>query len=331
MSSASSQVDNLAYARSGSAAEARYDPETLIRIKSLELRAKLVVEGFMSGLHRSPHHGFSVEFTDYRQYSPGDDLRYLDWRVVARSDRYYIKRFEDETNLRCYLLMDMSRSMGYGSMGYTKSDYAKTLAATLAYFLSLQRDAVGLLTFDEGIGEFIPARYRPGHLRRLMLTLEKALGGKSTDLALPLEQIAKTVKKRGLVVLISDLLTAVEDLERNLGYLTSQGHEVVVLRILDPAEVHFDFSDSTMFVDLESGRQLYVDPASTRNEYLRRFQEHEIGVHQMCDRLGIVVHRFVVDQPIQHALTEFLNSRLDQNRKIRRRRTAESTAHGGSR
>ena len=158
------------------------DPHTLMRIKSLHLRARVVVQGFLSGLHRSPHHGFSVEFSEYRQYSPGDDPRYLDWRLYARTDRYYIKRFEDETNLRCHLLVDLSRSMGFGSVEYTKVDYARTAAATLAYFLSMQRDAVGLLTFDQAISDYLPARYRPGHLHRLMVCLERAVAGTSTDL-----------------------------------------------------------------------------------------------------------------------------------------------------
>ena len=150
-----------------------------MRIKNLELRAKLVVDGFLSGLHRSPYHGFSVEFTEYRQYSPGDDLRFLDWRLFARSDRFYLKRFEDETNLRCYLLVDLSRSMGFRStaLEYDKAEYAKTVAATIAYFLTLQRDAVGLITFDQKIREYVPARYRTGHLHRLMMLLEHELAG----------------------------------------------------------------------------------------------------------------------------------------------------------
>src|SRR4051812_14795615 len=195
------------------------DPHTLMRIKNLQLRAKIIVQGFLSGLHRSPHHGFSVEFSEYRQYTPGDDPRYLDWRLFARSDRYYIKRFEEETNLRCHLLVDLSKSMGFGSIGYTKVDYARTAAATLAYFLSMQRDAVGLLTFDERIAEYIPARYRPGHLHRLILCLERAVAGRSTDLSAPLEQVAATVRKRGLVVLLSDLLADTELLRTRLGFL----------------------------------------------------------------------------------------------------------------
>ncbi len=188
------------------------DAPTLMRIKSLEMRARIVVQGFLSGLHRSPHHGFSVEFSEYRQYTPGDDPRHLDWRLFARSDRYYLKRFEEETNLRCFLLMDLSRSMGYSTVPHTKADYGRTVAATLAYFLSLQRDAVGLVSFDETIGDYLPARYRPGHLHRLMVCLERAEAGKSTDISRALEQVAMTVRKRGLVVLISDLLSPADTL-----------------------------------------------------------------------------------------------------------------------
>src|SRR5215469_9751827 len=157
------------------------DPQTLMSIRNLELRARVVVEGFWNGIHRSPYHGFSAEFTEYRQYTPDDDPRYLDWRVFARSDRYFIKKFEDETNLRCFLVTDMSRSMTYGSVGYTKAQYAATLAATLAYFLHLQGDAVGLLTFDEHVRDYLPARHRLTHLRQLMMSLEKPAAARATN------------------------------------------------------------------------------------------------------------------------------------------------------
>src|SRR6266704_2825518 len=210
------------------------DPRALMRIKHLEMRAKVVVEGFWKGIHRSPYHGFSVEFTEYRQYTPGDDPRYLDWRLYARSDRYFIKKFEDETNLRCYLLVDNSRSMTYGSTACTKADYAATLAATLAYFLYLQGDAVGVLTFDEQIRDYLPARHRTGHLRHLMLALEKPAAGAATDLTAPLKRIVEIVAKRGMMVFISDLLAPLEALEKNLVSLMACGHEVVLFQILDP-------------------------------------------------------------------------------------------------
>lgn len=297
------------------------DPSALMRIKNLELRAKLVVDGFLSGLHRSPYHGFSVEFTEYRQYSPGDDLRFLDWRLFARSDRFYLKRFEDETNLRCYLLVDLSRSMGFGSaaMEYDKAEYAKTVAATIAYFLTLQRDAVGVITFDQTIREFLPTRFRSGHLHRLMMLLESELAGTSTDLSLPLEQVARVARKRGLVVLLSDLLAPIEDLETKLGYLRSQGHEVVVIRTLDPVEVSFEFSEESLFFDLESGRELYVDPATARTGYLERFNAHAKSLSRVCSGVGIDVYQLTTDQPLDLALFDLLNSRMRRGRQIARR------------
>src|SRR3954470_5165084 len=246
------------------------DPATLMRIKSLQLRAKIVVQGFLSGLHRSPHHGFSVEFSEYRHYSPGDDPRHLDWRLYARTDRYYIKRFEDETNLRCHLVVDLSRSMEYGSLGYTKADYARTLAATLAYYLQTQRDAAGLTTFHDQILDYLPSRYRPGHLRRLMLLLERPVAGTATNLTKPLERVAELLRKRGVVVLVSDLLAPLDGLANQLAALVSRGHEVIVFQVLDPAELEFQFDEAALFVDAESDRELYVDPQTIRDEYLRR-------------------------------------------------------------
>ena len=306
------------------------DPAALMRIKNLELRAKLVVAGFLSGLHRSPYHGFSVEFTEYRQYSPGDDLRFLDWRLFARSDRFYLKRFEDETNLRCYLLVDLSRSMGFHSaaLEYNKAEYAKTVAATIAYFLTLQRDAVGLITFDQAIREYVPARYRTGHLHRLMILLEHELAGTATDLGLPLEQVARTARKRGVVVLLSDMLAPIQTLETKLGYLRSQGHEVVVIRTLDPVEVSFQFPDESMFFDLESGRELYVDPQAARAGYLERFEAHAKSLARVCSGLGIDVYQLTTDQPLDLALFDLLNSRMRRGRQVARRQQSPLRAGG---
>lgn len=305
------------------------DPRALMRIRNLELRARAVVEGFLSGLHRSPYHGFSVEFTEYRQYVPGDDTRFLDWRRLARSDRYYIKRFEDETNLRCWLLVDLSRSMGFKSLEYDKATYAKTVAATIAYFLSQQRDAVGLITFDAALRDYLPARYRPGHLHRFMISLERALAGTSTDLAAPLEQIAKLANKRGLVVLISDLLAPVEALEKQLGYVRSRGHEVVVLRVLDPAEVDFSFDKAALFNDLETGRDLFVDPQLVREGYVRKFQAHREALTQACTRLGVDVYDMQTDQPLELALFDLLSARLRRGRTIARARPTSHNGRGG--
>jgi uncharacterized protein (DUF58 family) len=304
------------------------DPRTLMRIKSLQVRARVAVEGFIKGIHRSPYHGFSVEFSEYRQYTPGDDPRYLDWRLFARSDRYYVKRFEDEINLRCYLIVDTSRSMGYRSGDYSKSEYARTAAATIAYFLTTQRDAVGMLLFEDRITDYLPARYRPGHLRRLMAALEREPTGRATDLAGPLEQIAATVRKRGLIILISDLLAPADALQTRLGYLRSRGHDVVVLRVLDPAEVSFSFTSAAMFQDVESGREIYIDPIAARQEYLRRFAAHAQQIERSCVDLGIEYRSLTIDQPLELVLFDLLKARMSRGRRPGRR---TAPARGGAR
>ncbi len=300
------------------------DPGSLMRIKSLELRARAIVEGFLSGLNRSPYHGFSVEFTEYRQYTPGDDTRYLDWKLYGRSDRYFIKCFEDETNLRCHLLVDLSRSMSFGTVGYDKADYAKTAAATLAYFLSLQRDAVGLLAFDQTIVDRIPARFRPGHIHQIMMSLERAPAGTATDIEKPLEQIAATVAKRGLVVLISDLLTPIGSLKKNLGFLRARGHEVVVLRLLDPREIDFQFEKPAMFFDVESSQEVYIDPAAARESYLSKFGEHAQSLQVICSQLGVELHTISIDRPLELMLFDLLADRLRGSRGGPRQRGART-------
>lgn len=298
------------------------DPQSIMAVKNLELRARIVVEGFWSGIHRSPYHGFSVEFTEYRAYSPGDDLRYLDWKLLGRSDRLYIKKFEDETNLRCYLLADNSRSMTFGSGAFTKADYANTLAATIAYFLNQQGDAVGLLKFDEELRDYLPARHKHGHLRQLMHALEKPAGGERTDLGAPLRRVSELVRKRGLVVLISDLLAPLDDLEENLSLLTARGHEVMVFQVFDPRELDFSFDEAAQFVDLETGRDLYIDPRQARGDYRRRFDAHNSEVERICGRLGVTVSRFTTDRALQVALHDFLRDRRRLGRIVRRHQSA---------
>ena len=294
------------------------DPRALMSIRSLELRARAVVEGFWSGLHRSPYHGFSVEFTEYRQYTPGDDPRYLDWRVFARSDRYFIKKYEDETNFRCHLLADQSRSMEFGSLGYTKAQYAGTLIATLAYFLYLQGDAVGLLTFNDQVREYLPARHRKGHLRHLMLALEHPPGGRATDLNAPIERITTLIRKRGLVALVSDFLAPLDRLERNLIALTAGGHEVNVFHVLDPAELNLGLDQPALFEDVESSRTLYIDPAAARAEYVKKLDAHCAALRATCSKLGIGYHLISTAQPLEIALFDFLQQRMRRGRQFRR-------------
>lgn len=301
----------------------RVDAQALMRIRSLELRARIVVEGYLSGLHRSPYHGFSVEFTEYRPYTQGDDPRYLDWKVLARSDRTYIKKFEDETNLRCHLVIDRSRSMEFGTVGYSKSDYAITLAATLAHFLAHQGDAVGLVSFDETVRDYLPARSRPGHLRQILLALERPTGGRSTDLVAPLEQLARLVKKRGLLVLVSDFLAPLERLEPSLAMLAAAGHETAVFQVLDPAEISLDLPSSAMFEDMESARTLHADPEAARKAYVERFSAHASALQSVCARLGISFFRILTSEPLDLALLEFLQRR---KRTTRVRRVGEGAA-----
>ncbi len=298
------------------------DPQTLMSIRNLELRARTVVEGFWSGIHRSPHHGFSVEFSEYRQYMPDDDPRYLDWRVFARTDRYFIKKFQEETNLRCLLLADQSRSMTFGSLAHSKADYSATLAATLAYFLYLQGDAVGLLTFDQEIREYLPARHRTGHLRQLMFALEKPGGGQRTDLSAPLKRIAEVAHKRGMMVLISDFLAPLERLAPDLAALAASGHDLVVFQILDPAEWTFGFDTPSMFQDAESGRTLFIDPGSARKAYQSKLKSHCAHLRRTCQQLGAAYQRLSTDQPLELALFDFLARRMQHRRTITR-----SSAH----
>jgi uncharacterized protein (DUF58 family) len=294
------------------------DPAVLMRIRSLDLRVRSVMDGFYNGLHRSPLHGFSVEFSEYRQYTEGDDPRFIDWKIAARSDRYFIKLFEDETNLRCHLVLDNSKSMSFGTTPrekggtYTKADYAKTLCGCLAYALIEQRDAAGLVVFDEEVDEYIPARFRHGQLRQIYMALEKAEGGKSTDLTKPLERVAGQMRKRGMVIVISDFLAPIDGLERDLGYLASSGHELVVFQVLDPQELNFEFDEPALFTDLETGEQLYIDPDQTRDSYRTKLEEHLARVKKTCEKLGAVYELTTTDRPLELALTEFFVRRQHQ-------------------
>jgi uncharacterized protein (DUF58 family) len=287
------------------------DTAALMKIGSLELRAKVVMEGFQRGLHRSPFHGFSVEFSEYRPYVPGDDVRFLDWRLYARSDRDYVKKFEDETNLRCHLIVDQSGSMEYGSLGWRKADYAATLAATLAHFLDAQGDAVGLVTFTNHVTEHLAPRHRPGHLRQVLIGLERAPAGTTGELAKPLAAVAGLVARRGLMVLISDLLAPAGELERQLGALAASGHELVIFQVLDPAERSFTFGEGgpAVFRDLESGRQLFIDPAAARAGYQRALDAHLDLIAGACRRWGVHHQLLLTDQALDLALLGFLAGR----------------------
>jgi uncharacterized protein (DUF58 family) len=274
----------------------------------LMLRAKTVVEGFASGLHRSPLHGFSVEFAQYRPYVLGDDPRNLDWKLLARTDRCYVKQYEDETNRRCYIAVDQSRSMSFASDGYSKAEYARTLAATFAYYLTQQRDAVGLMLCGNTEPEYLPPRHRKGHLQQIMGMLGQESIGADSDLSAALSQLAGLSKRRGLIVLLSDLLTDPESLFQPLGYLRGRSHEILVIRILDPSEVNFKLEKSTMLQDMETGKEIFVDPTVAAAEYRRRFDIHEQQLVDICHRRSARYMTITTDQPMDSALLELIGS-----------------------
>lgn len=294
------------------------DPQTLLAIRDLELRARVVVEGLWSGLHRSPFAGFSVEFTEYRQYVAGDDLRYLDWRVLARTDREYVRKFEDETNLRCHLLVDHSRSMTFGSRGVTKADYARTLVASLAYFLLQQRDMVGVALFGSELMDHLPARWRPGHLRRLLGVLEREHPLGETRLDRALESAARLWRKRGVVVLVSDFLGPLEPWRQPLATLVAAGHDVRAIQVLDPAEITLEFGRAAEWHDLESDRRIFLDPMQARESYRQRFASHAAAVRAAFDAVGVPFQVATSERPIDLVLLEWLRRSQPRGRATKR-------------
>ena len=285
------------------------DPHFVSKLTRLDLTARLVVEGFLTGLHRSPYHGFSVEFAEHRQYMPGDPLRHLDWRVLAKSDRKYIKQYEEETNLRAMLLVDTSASMGYGSHGLTKLDYARQLAASLAYLMLRQNDAVGMFAFATGRAELIPPRSTLGHARPLLLLLERLTPGGATDFASSLHSLAERMTRRGLVILISDLLDEPERIAQAIHHFRHRKHEVIVFHVLDPQEVAFDFEREAVYVDLESGERVTTRPQELRPDYRARVSAWRDQIRQFCIEKRAEYVLLTTDQPYDRALLEYLSKR----------------------
>lgn len=298
------------------------DPKALLAIRDLELRARIIVEGFWSGLHRSPYHGFSVEFSEYRQYSPGDDLRYLDWKALARTDREYLKMYEDETNLRCLIMLDASRSMRFASAEHSKSEYARTLAATLSYFLLQQRDVVGLARFDSDLTDYIEARWRPRHFKRLLALLERQSDGAATDFAKALASLRRLCRKRSLIVVISDFLSDPVAWQSQLAHLSAAGHDMRAIQVLDPAESSLDFGEAAHWEDIESGHSLYVDPDTARAHYLERFQTRQEAVANAFKSLAIPHQLVATDEPLDKVLLSFVkNVRMQGGRSHGRRQS----------
>jgi uncharacterized protein (DUF58 family) len=285
------------------------DPAIIARLGSLDLKARAIVEGFLSGLHRSPFKGFSVEFAEYRQYFPGDDLSTLDWKVYAKTDRHFVKKFEEETNLDCHILLDVSASMGYGSAGITKLEYGSYLAAALSYLMNRQRDAVGLIAFDDKIQQMLPARSRPGHLTSILVTLERLELGTHTDVAKPLRDLAEAIHKRGLVVLISDLLDDVDRVLEGLKHFRFRGTEVIVFHVLDPAELAFPFQKAARFRDMETDDEVLAVPDVVRKQYLEAVNELIDQYKRELRVAGIDYTLLDTSVPIEHGLMSYLFTR----------------------
>jgi uncharacterized protein (DUF58 family) len=288
------------------------DPRTLARIASLEMRARVVVEGVISGLHKSPHHGYSVEFAQHRNYTPGDEIRHIDWKVYGRSDRYHVKQFEEETNLRAHVALDTSSSMLYGSGAMNKLSYAAVVGAALTFLLLKQRDSVGLTTFSDGVTAYLPPAGTPAHAREVMGRLERAETTPRTDISRTLHDLAERVQRRSLIVLLSDLLDDPSRVVRGLQHFRHRRHEVIVFHMMDPDEIAFPFRDQAIFEGLEGEGTLQVDPRALRAEYRAAVQEHIAIIRRGCRDLRMDYTLMETDRPVDDALARYLSERMRQ-------------------
>jgi len=290
------------------------DAGILARVGSMELLAGSIVEGFILGLHRSPFRGFSVEFAEYRQYAAGDEIRHIDWKVFAKTDRYYIKQFEEETNLAGTVVLDASASMGYASKpgGLTKLQYGATVAACLCNLMMRQRDAAGLMIFDDTVRTVLPPRLRPAHLKRILTELQDVQPGGDTHISGPLHQLAEGMKRKGLVVLISDLLDDPVKIMSALQHFRFLGHDVMVLHIMDDAELNFTFDTLTEFTDLETGEKQIVAPEGMRPVYMKELQEFLHLMERGCAGIKADYKLLDTGRAVDLALSEYLHRRAQR-------------------
>lgn len=319
------------------------DPRTLSSLSTMEMRARIVVEGFVSGLHKSPYRGFGVEFVEYRQYTPGDDIRHVDWKAVARSDRYYVKEYEDETNLQCVILLDRSASMGYGGRksgrfrrsgrsgrsgqarqagqdgqatqdtptpALDKLEYGSYLAASLAYLILRQGDGVGLVTFDQAVHNYLPPSSKNTQWLAIHSTLDELRADEGTDMGRPLHELAESMPRRGLVILISDLIDDVEQMMNALMHFRFKGHEVLVFHIVDREELTFPFSETARFDDPETGERITVAPSAIREDYLAAVEEFMESIRTGCAKIQVDYERMETDRPLDFALFSYLSRRM---------------------
>ncbi len=286
-----------------------FDPATLSKISNLSLRARYVVEGTLAGIHKSPHKGSSIEFLEHKEYSPGDEIKHIDWKVLGRSDKYYLKQFEDETNLRAYILLDTSGSMGYGSGAMTKLEYATTMAACLCYLLLMQSDAVGVLLFGEGVEQYIPPRAKSNHLQVLLEALQGLKAQGKSHLVQVLGNFAERDPRRSLIILLSDLFDDVKEVSKHLKQLRQRNNEIALFQVLDSDELEFPFGELTLFQSMEDATQVLAEPRAVRDAYqaeLARFLEE---IRQSCLENQIDYWLINTSTPIDRALLGYLITR----------------------
>lgn len=288
------------------------DSETLNHLKGLEFKARMIVEGYVSGLHKSPYHGFSVEFAEHREYVPGDDLRYVDWKVFGKSDRIYLKQYDEETNFACHLLVDSSESMNYRSDGVamTKFDYARHVAAALGYLIVHQQDAIGLATFDSAVRQVLRPSSTPAQLRQMCHVLEETVPAGETSVGPILHDLAERIKRRGLVVILSDLFDDPESVLLGLKHFRHRRHDVVLLQVIDPAEQDFPFIDPTLFKGLEGLGDQHTEPRALRAAYRSEFENFLRTLRGGARDLRMDYILLRTDQPLEVALHEFLSRRM---------------------
>jgi len=284
-------------------------PEIISKLNNLSIKARFVVEGFIVGLHKSPYHGFSVEFSEHRSYGAGDEIRHIDWKLWGKTDRFFIKQYEEETNLKSYLLLDQSLSMTYNSHFMSKLEYGKVLAASLSYLMLKQQDAIGLTLFDEKIRINIPAKSKKSHLNLILSQMQNTNPGPETKIAPVLHQAAEAIKKKGLIILMSDLFDNPQKIISGLKHFRYKGHEVIVFHILDPKEISLDFNQRTNFKDLESGKEIVTDPWHIQADYQKNMEKFCNDIKMACRQNNIDYVRISTELPIDMALSDYLIKR----------------------
>ena len=286
--------------------EREIDRRAVARVSRHQLRARSPVEGYYSGIHKSPYHGFNVEFAEYREYSPGDDPRYLDWRVLARSERFFVKQFEAETNLSCYVLLDASASMDFTTNTQTRLDYGASLAAALCLLMLRQGDQAGLVVFDNAVREFIPPRGNARHFASILQVLERVKPGRDTNISAVLHRIVEQIRRRSMVIVVSDFFDDVGSVLLGLQHFRHRRHEVIALHLLDDAELTFPFDRTTLFEGMERGEQVVADPRVIGEGYRTRFQQYLEEFRRGCLEKDIDYERMLLSEPFDRALVNYL-------------------------